>query len=542
MKFRRLAKMFSLASWEKQLRARVDRVRAGRLRPKVEARYAQMARLDRDVAGRWVITDGMWDNPNHFMRVRLFLEALAEDGDFRLLAILRKHGDRTRTTLEALGFQQFVYIEEDAQDSEAFVTTARALLAKVRSHRDLLNLDLPQGLPAYTFYDTVLKITRHPQPPLNSPVWEQVLAETLRNLAIYDRLLSNIPVAHIVLSHPWKSEFACLVWCSISRGIPAYHLTAYCEGIRIRRFCRPEDYQTPVEYLSVADYQAMPTSSREALHAYGAKYMQARVSGTSTDINARYAFRPELRCDSAPTARAALGGQVGRPLVVIYSHVWYDFPHTFGMKNFTDFLDWMQFTLEVICEVREVDWVLKPHPTEQWYGGFALKNLLGALPPHIRLAPDSTDSLTTMLAADAIVTVHGTVALEATAYGLPVICADRSYYSDWGFVQLAQSREDYARLLRTVAALPRPDERQRYNAVACIAMALAPTPAVTGVLELRCDSSGARLYEDILMRLDGHDVSWEKERQCISAWLRGRAPSYSVDLKMRHFSEIRHDN
>ncbi len=536
MKFHRFSKLLSPDSWKRLLRSRAERGRAAWLRPQVEALYTHMERLNSNQAGKVVITDGMWDNPNHFMRVRLFLEALHGIEDFRLLGILRKHNDGTRATLEALGFREFVCIEEDEYAVDAFIPAARAMLANVRSHAGLLDLELPIGLPAYTFYDTVLKIVRHPQPPLQSPIWEKTLAETLRNLAIYNRVLDTTPVSHIVLSHPWKSEFASLVWCGLARGISAYHLTAYCEGIRIRRFRRQEDYKTPVEYLPAAAYRALPAADKGALHAYGAEYMRVRVSGTSSDVNARYAFRPDLRRSSASEARVALGGKSTRPLVVVYSHVWYDFPHTFAMWNFTDFLDWMQFTLGVIREVKHVDWVLKPHPTERWYGGFELKSLLGELPSHIWLAPEATDSLTTMLAADAIVTVHGTVALEAAAHGLPVICGDRSYYSDWDFVHQAQSRQDYARLLQSVADLSRPNDSQRFDAVCCIGLALAPTPADVGVLEVRCDSSGAVLYEDILQHLGGADTALDRERLCIRNWLGGSAPSYSVDLKLQYFA------
>jgi hypothetical protein len=361
------------------------------------------------------------------------------------------------------------------------------------------------------------------------------LAECLRNCAIYQELLETVPVAQVILSHPWKSEFATLMWAALSRGVPALHLTGYCEGIRIRRFLEIADYATPVEHLSPREFAALPGSVRQRLSEEGARYLERRESGQGTDINVRYAYRPHFKALSREIARRTLGVTGARKLAIIYAHVWFDFPHTFAMGNFTDFFDWMRLTMAEVCAAPDIDWVLKPHPTESWYGGFRLQDMVTDLPPHVRLAPPGTDALTALTAADLVVTVHGTVGLEAAAHGLPVIAADRSFYSDWDFVQQATSREDYIRLLRTAGDLPAPDEAGRGRALALIALALAPTPADAGLMEMRCDSSGPVLYQDILNRYSENDPALARERESLRAWLVEPSSSYAAQIKTGFF-------
>lgn len=503
-----------------------------RLRRKVNGLYRHLGPVTRGTGPGAVIADGMWDNPNHFFRLRLFLEALPDIEEKRLVAILRHPDDPTRTSLEALGFDEFVTIESHADHrTETYLSQADALLADVRRHRDLLALPLPEGLPAYTYYDTVLKLARHPQPSLDNPLWRRTLAECLRNGAIYRDLLDRHPSTQVVLSHPWKNEYATLMWTALQRQVPAFHLTGYCEGIRIRRFRNPDDYATPVEYLTMDEFTALPIESQGRLFADGQRYLRQREAGNGTDINARHAFRPDLRAASRTEARARFGVTGQRPLAVIYSHVWFDFPHTFAMGNFTDFLDWMDLTLQHIRCIPDIDWVLKPHPTEEWYGGFRLRDLVGDLLPHMRLAPTDTDSLTAMTAADIIVTVHGTVGLEAAAHGLPVIAADHSFYSDWDFTHVASSRDHYVELLRNAANLPAPNAEQRRHAMALVALSLSPTPAASGVLEMRCDSSGSVLYDDILRRFEENAPALENERRQIRRWLSGSSSSYAANIK-----------
>ena len=506
-------------------------------RRRVDGLYGRLGPVACGTGSPAIIADGLWDNPNHFFRLRLFLEALPGIGSMRPIGILRRADDRTRSALERLGFTEFIAIEDHpTHRSETFLAQAGAMLGAVNSHEDLLELSLPGGLPAYTYYDTALKLARHPQPQLHDPLWKTTLAACLRNCAIYHDLLEGTPVAHVVLSHPWESEFATLVWAALSRGIPTYHLTGYCDGIRIRRFHNTDDYATPVEQLSLREFLDLPQAVQRKLSEEGARYLVRRESGEGTDINARYAFRPASRAASRVDARRAFGVNDDRKLAIIYSHVWFDFPHTFAMRNFTDFLDWMHLTLEQLREIRDIDWILKPHPTEEWYGGFRLQDMVEDLPPHVHLAPPDTDSLTAITAADVVVTVHGTVGLEAAAHGLPVIAADRSFYSDWGFVHQADSRDHYLGLLRSAGELAAPDEAGRQRALALIALALAPTPEEASALKMRCDSSGLVLYKDIIRRYNGTAPALERERGHILNWLREQSSSYAAHVKTGYFS------
>ncbi len=506
-------------------------------RRRVEKLYADLGPVADGSGPLAIVADGLWDNPNHFFRLRVFLEAIPDIATMRLIGILNRADDASRTALESMGFTEFIVLEDHPDHrSEDFISDAEAMLDKADGYEGILKLPMPGGLPAYTYYDTVLKRARHPQPGLDDPIWKTVLADCLRNCAIYADLLQDTSIAGIVLSHPWQSQYATLVWGALSRNIPAYHLTGYCEGIRIRRFFNTSDYATPVEQLSLDEYLDLPQKVQDRLVEEGRGYLRLREAGKSSDINARYAFQSEHRTVSRAEARRAFGVADDRKLAIVYAHVWFDFPHTFAMGNFVDFYDWMRFTLGQLPHIEDVDWILKPHPTESWYGGFRLQDMIADLPGHVRLAPAETDSLTAMTAADAVVTVHGTVGLEATAHGLPVIAADRSFYSAWGLTHLAKSRDDYGTLLRSVGHLKQPDQTDRDRALALIALSLAPTPAEAGVLKMRCDSSGPVLYRDIIHNYsDGRDVI-EAEQAHMMSWLHGPSSSYSASVKAAYFS------
>ncbi|MCZ7660929.1 MAG: hypothetical protein M5U07_25325 [Xanthobacteraceae bacterium] len=519
---RPLSHYFDPGRWQRFAAGQIEVMRRRRGDDRLDAFLAELGPVRHATGEGVVIADAMYHSPNHYFRLRMFVEALAARGEaFRLLGLLRRKDDlRPRRALERIGFSEFFVLEDDGEHRAAdFTAEADALLSGAASHADLLALRLPHDLPAYVWYDTALKVATHPQPPLDHPVWRTTLAETLRNLAIHARELARRRVAHVVLSHPWKSEWAALVWLALGSGVPVHYVTSHTEGLRVRRFRSRADYLDPVEHLPYRQFAALDPQARARLAALGHAAFARRASGQSTDINARSAYRPDLRIADRRAARLALSGQAERPAVLVLGHVWYDFPHSFGMTNFTDFLDWTQVTLAAIHDCREAVWLLKPHPTERWYGRFFLAQVARDLPDHVRLLPIDTDAATAFAAADAVVTVHGTGGLEAVAAGVPAIFADRSYYSDWDLGAQAASREDYVRLLRQAHRLPAPDRDRRDRAAACFALSVGEPPPETGALRISCDSLGSRLYDEIMDRWSRDPAAIRAERDRLAAFL-----------------------
>ncbi len=121
------------------------------------------------------------------------------------------------------------------------------------------------------------------------------------------------------------------------------------------------------------------------------------------------------------------------------------------MSHFRDFLDWIEATVDVARRSTHVNWLFKPHPCDQWYGGVTLSDVVPGLERnnHIRLAPVGWNGSAMLDAVDAIVTYHGTVGIEAAAAGKPVLVADRGWYHDAGFVRWSRSRAEYLDALAT---------------------------------------------------------------------------------------------
>lgn len=494
-----------------------------------------------------LLVEGMWDNPNHWLRLWMFLHAFLSDHEADVVGVLRSRHNwdnwTKRRSLESLGIRRFIYLDGDDTAVAGARQAADKLLAGVDDEAGMLGLRLPDGIPAYTFFDTVMKRQRHPQPPIRgNPVWRDVLGELLLYADIYRAFFDSNEVVAVVSSHAWKNEWATLCWAALIRHIPFYYMTAHYSSVRIRRMEAPEDYKRPNEHLAYQQYVGLDADSRANLTQRGKTYLEERFSGSSDFVILRYASRPDQRGLGRNAMLQRLDLDPSKPLVVVFAHSWFDFPHTQAMTNFAEPLDWIQFTLETIAPITSINWAFKPHPCDRWYGAIRLDELIQNLPSHIALLPDDSDSLAVQRAADAIVTIQGTVAIEGAVAGKPVLCADSGMYTDWGFTHFATSRQDYAEKLRGILDLAPPTPDQRERAMAYVATAVAPPPEPAHGLKLSCDTLfiEGKLYPRVLEILTTNREAVEREIHLIREWMRsGRLHSFNVWKTVRHFQSLR---
>lgn len=148
--------------------------------------------------------------------------------------------------------------------------------------------------------------------------------------------------------------------------------------------------------------------------------------------------------------------RAGLRSVFLMPHCFSDANHKTRHVLFRDFYQWFSMTLEAIRGIREVNWFVKPHPSGHHYGeeGQAEELVRKVASDHIFLIPPDFSTTSVLNNADAIVTVNGTIGLEASCAGVRPILAGDAVYSGFGFTTQPKSREDYFTLLRNLHTMP----------------------------------------------------------------------------------------
>jgi hypothetical protein len=136
------------------------------------------------------------------------------------------------------------------------------------------------------------------------------------------------------------------------------------------------------------------------------------------------------------------------PLVFVMAHVFSDAPHTYPGTLYTDYEDWLVETVRTLSRNKAVNFLIKEHPTADLYRETGMvRRRMEEIGLAGRLLRSDVHTQTVLSTADAILTCGGTIGIEASVRGIPVVLAARPPYSGKGYTVEPTSRKEYEQLL-----------------------------------------------------------------------------------------------
>lgn len=142
-----------------------------------------------------------------------------------------------------------------------------------------------------------------------------------------------------------------------------------------------------------------------------------------------------------------------KPVVFIMSHLMCDAPHQQGRMLFDDYYQWLLQTLDIVKDISEVNWIVRQHPFDtRFTDSFTTQDALAQFQQysHISACPEDLHPGSLIDSADALITVRGTVGLEAAVFGKPCVIAGSSPYSGHGIAIEPQTIEEYREALHNL--------------------------------------------------------------------------------------------
>lgn len=481
-----------------------------------------------------ILIDGIWDNIAHWLRYAVIRNALGLAQNQEIMVLGQHNQQRGRNISRTWGMSGIYNFTRQAGDVSRARREARSLLEKLKTGADVLTAEWPGGVPGNVVYDDLLRRQRASTLDLSHPKMMAWLTEFCLAGQRAKVMLETNKVGLVVLSHLFPLQHAAIACTAIASGIPVILIYSGVGTFRAIRVTEIESFYRYSNLPSTEGLKQWPPEKLEELGDVGRAYLAERVAGNATDLGALFAFAGESGQLTREKVCAHFGWPVDRPIIAIYTSQWFDTPHAYGMKNFQDFLDWTEVTLEAIRNNTQASWLLKPHPIEKWYGGVALKDVLPKpLPDHIGLTEDWNGSDLNAI-CDGLVTVHGTAGLEFAAVKKPVLLAERGWYGDFGVGILPTGRSDYIDLLSR-------DWWNDFNSDAAqtaaerVAGLLYGVPAELDDLRFPHDSAQDALSAGIVELVQDKAATLEAEARFFRAWFLSGAPTY-YDFKMEHTS------
>jgi len=252
----------------------------------------------------------------------------------------------------------------------------------------------------------------------------------------------------------------------------------YIQGAVPARVCQKHDVDV---YTQVRGYHAGQilfgkTANRDSMPQFGDDELTARAVEIELSKDQRE------KIDTLMDERK--GGEVtrifhttdtdltmntdGRPLVGIFSHLLWDAALEPDQALYDDIYDWLDETIQVAEEKKNVQFVIKAHPAEDIHGanertGDWLRETHEPLPENLDFLPPDTDINTYALIEnlDAGIVYASTVGLEMSYEGVPVVTGGFPPYHGFGISYDPENKSVYKDRIRDIETLECDPERQR---------------------------------------------------------------------------------
>ncbi len=268
----------------------------------------------------------------------------------------------------------------------------------------------------------------------------------------------------VFMSHGTYVDWGPALHTALERGIPVTGWKA--SYLTSRFFFRHVEDRARIDFhkLSERAWEArrrapFTDEEEESLHNFLDRRYHQRVS---FDMKRLQKYTGEM-----DSFRAKYSIADGKPVWGIMAHINWDSVSDYSPMAYASFDEWMVDTIKQVCDLPDVQWLVKVHPIEAYDNPAAgvqrlIETHFPNLPPHVRMIPaeEEISPLEFFQLLDGGITVYGTAGLELALQGKPVVLAGEAHYGGKGFTYDGLDVNSYRHLLSRVAELARPTEEQ----------------------------------------------------------------------------------
>ena len=395
----------------------------------------------------YILIEGMWDNPMHWIRMALLKPSIEKKyGSDTILLNLKSTNREAKKDLKELKYRDEIIIPE--KYPESYINKAKSLLKKHRNISDetLYNLKFPNSYPAFYFYDEVLKKNAIGNIIGTEVNYISYIAKTFFYLKFYQNLLKKNKIKVAILSHQVSIRYSTLIWLLIGKKIPVY-LTSYYNGhIIIKKIVNKSQLLKPFDdVFNLQDLKKLGKKKKLEITGESKKYMKKLKSGKDGELTV-FGIHNNflLKCKSKKTFCEELNIKNNNPIAVIFANCWTDYPSGYGKNPFSNYVAWFQFILNNVSKIKKINWIVKPHPGEKFYGEkITCQQLIKKSDfKNITIWPKKFTNAEVEKYVDYVISARSSSTLEYGINGKKVICSFPSPFSPFKFVNFASGKKN----------------------------------------------------------------------------------------------------
>ena len=328
------------------------------------------------------------------------------------------------------------------------------------------------------------------------PDMKPFISQAVYEVIIFNRLFKKYKPKFYISTHPCYITYGVLCRLALRYNCRVI-LTTDIEVIELHKNLDPNVKWTPVFHEFVGNYikeKLKLVQDENKLIEESKSYLENRIKGKIDQVDIQLAYSSKTEYEEN-FLRKQLELTENKPIVFIFAHIIADAPHTSHFLLFKDYFVWLKETLKICAEIKDVYWLVKPHPAAKVYSeiGLVEKLVTDLNMTHIKIVPNDFNTNSAIKYAHALLTINGTAGLEFSCFGVPVILAGKPFYSGHGICLEPRSMDEYIKMLNSIKDINKLSTTQ-------IQMALK----VLAIFNGYSISNNKVLTSDLLMKVWGY--------------------------------------
>tara|TARA_Y100001968_G_C19450158_1_gene767961 strand:+ start:1684 stop:3336 length:1653 start_codon:yes stop_codon:yes gene_type:complete len=483
-----------------------------------------------------ILVDCMWNNPNYWLRYILVRNALKLYKSNQY-AIFGEYSLKIENLIcSTFKFNSLGSLFHQSKPKPIHINKALLILSEIDSAQKFLDIKLPYSFPASVLYDGILKKQNNATLDLKDFNLPYYLAECISYLDNANKLFEKISFDIVLLSHCQEYSYAALAWLATKRGIPTYVLYGGFGTCRFFYLSKQDDIFSFPNRPNLEEIKDLSKTKRKDLIFEGHKLIHERFDGKTNDPGSLLAFIKRKEKINKTKICSKYNWDKKKSIIGVYCSNWFDYPHGSGLQSYTDFKDWIDSVLDIAKFNDSVNWIFKSHPCDAIYPslkGYTINDLVNKINiKHIKVASEKWNGKDLINSLDGITTCHGTVGLEATILGKPVLVPYNGWYGELGFVINALNKKQYLKLLNSDWYLNIPKKNKINLCAITSAIYFGKTKGQRFIFE--DDIEQEKIYLNLINNIIEYKVDLKKEVEMLKDWFKSKNKYYQVFKKINY--------
>lgn len=383
--------------------------------------------------------------PTHMFRLGIIANAFKDTTGKIPVVILRTHDDAVEKLFGSFGVSKFVYLDDIRLTLQERMDTFLNTIPHIffRNINYLLAAEY-QGLNiGHLVFDDILHSHRECF-TVKRTTWSCILSfyRCIRYIKKYSKIIDKYNVEEVVLTHNEYVDYGALAVAAIVSNKTIININDLELSVSkdLNEIYYLNRLHAAVKRI-ITEYE-----NKKELEEKGKRYLEERIKGEVGVFDTKNAYgnkriytREELSANFSHNSKKN---------VFIYMHVFSDAPHLSQMTMYRDYFEWVTDTINAIKNIENVNWYIKAHPSGYIYGETdIIDKMMKSMKGDFFWVPNDFSTLSIKDTADVVITCQGTIGIEASSMGVPVVITGLPYYAKFGFTIEPKTREKYYRLL-----------------------------------------------------------------------------------------------